>query len=363
VRLLALNKCKAGLELAKTIDDANGNVLLAEGYKLTDTIISRMQRSGLFAIYVKDAYSSGLIEDKGIPFELKQKALKELKQSFSSLHKGGELNARISQEHLKGFKNIIDTVLQELTSNPRALSLVTSLQVYDNYVYNHSFNVMTYALQLGLAVGLNQKYLELLGIGALLHDVGKMIIPIEILNKPGKLTPEEFELVKTHTTEGFEYLRKHHTISLIASHLAFQHHEKLDGSGYPRGLKGVEIHPLAKILAVADVFDAVTSSRSYRTAILPHKGLEILYAGTGTHFDKNLVELFRRAVVLYPVGVTVILQTGEVCIVVDNNAGYPERPIVRIIEREGRPLDMSEVYELDLSKELTAEIVHCDAFM
>ena len=136
----------------------------------------------------------------------------------------------------------------------------------------------------------------------------------------------------------FNYLKNIHTVSLHVAHCAYQHHERLDGSGYPRGLKDNEIHELGKIIAVADVFDAVTSNRVYRSAMLPHEGLEILYAGAGTKFEIPIVEAFRRAVAIYPNGLSVVLNDGRKGVVSGQNIGIGDRPIIRILEEIDQPL-------------------------
>jgi HD-GYP domain-containing protein (c-di-GMP phosphodiesterase class II) len=363
VRLMSLSRCKEGTELAKSIYDNNGLVLLAEGYKLTDKVISRLRLLGIFAVYVKDKYSDGLIEDFGISHELKQRSLVEIKTSFTSLKSNLKLTGRINPKILKSFQNICDDVLAELLSNKKTLNLMTSVQIYDNYLYNHSFNVMVYTLQLAINAGVRSKDLNVLGTSGLLHDIGKMVIPIEILNKPGRLTEEEFQLIQTHTSEGYEYLKNQPDIPIVAARCAFEHHEKIDGTGYPRGLKGKDIHPFAKIMAVADVFDAVTSSRSYRPAMLPHKGFEILYGGSGTHFEPELVQIFKKSVIMYPVGITVTLSTGETGFVVKNNNNFPERPIIRVIEKDGVVLQESEVHDIDMLTNLTSTIVQSDVVM
>ena len=196
-------------------------------------------------------------------------------------------------------------------------------------------------------------------MGAILHDVGKMNIPFEILGKPGKLTEEEFEMVKKHPEYGFQLLKNIHTVSLHVAHCAYQHHERIDGSGYPRGLKGDEIHELGKIIAVADVFDAVTSNRVYRNAMLPHEGLEILYAGAGNQFEVSIVEAFRRAVAIYPMGLTVELNDDRKGVISGQNIGIGDRPIVRIIEEMGNPLQ--ESYEINLKNQPHLIITRCMA--
>ena len=166
--------------------------------------------------------------------------------------------------------------------------------------------------------------------------------------KPDKLTEEEFAEIKKHTESGFMILKEVKTIPLVVAHCAYPHHERLDGTGYPRGLKDDEIQYFAKIIAVADVFDAITSNRVYRNAMLPHEVLEILYAGCGRLFDLKIVEAFRSAVAIYPVGVTGELSNRTLGTVKKQNMGLGDRPIIEIMEEDGKSLD--EPYQIDLSE-------------
>lgn len=185
---------------------------------------------------------------------------------------------------------------------------------------------------------INEKNLEILGLGAILHDVGKMLVPLEILRKPGQLTEKEFEQIRKHADYGFHLIKNVHTVSLLVANCAYQHHERLDGSGYPRGIKGDEIHYFGKIIAVADVFDAVTSNRVYRNAMLPHQGLEVLYAGVGRKFDNTIIEAFRRAVAIYPNGLSVELNDGRKGVVSAQNEGIGDCPMIRILEENGEQI-------------------------
>jgi putative nucleotidyltransferase with HDIG domain len=236
--------------------------------------------------------------------------------------------------------------------------LLADVYAYDHYIFTHSLNVTMYTLAIGMKLNLPEKDLEILGLGAILHDVGKMKIPEQILLKPDRLSQEEYEEIKKHAEEGFQILRKIPTVSLVVAHCAYQHHERLDGSGYPRGIKDKEIHFFGKIIAVADVFDAVTSNRVYRKALLPHEGLEILYSGSGTLFDQKIIEAFRQAVAVYPSGITVELNDGRKGIVSQQNVGLSDRPIIRILEEKG--IEVNCPYELDLKNELDILITACD---
>jgi HD-GYP domain-containing protein (c-di-GMP phosphodiesterase class II) len=191
------------------------------------------------------------------------------------------------------------------------------IRSYDNYTYAHSVNVCTIALIIGAALKMSRSDLEYLGISALLHDIGKMFIDSQILNKPGSLDPDEYEQVKKHTRDGYELLKDKICISFISSHVAFQHHEREDGSGYPRGLTGDRIHRFAKIVAVADVYDAMTSHRVYRKAMPSHVVIQEIKENADRKFDRSVVEHLEKIVAPYPIGSVLLLNNGEK-VVVDN---------------------------------------------
>lgn len=172
------------------------------------------------------------------------------------------------------------------------------------------------------------------------------MVPKDILTKPGRLTNEEFEAMKMHARYGFDLLRNLHSISLLVAHCAFQHHERIDGSGYPRGLVDFEIHPFAKIIGVADVFDAVTTNRVYREKMLPSQGLAIVEAGSGTLYDARIVNALKRAVVHYPNGVILKLSDGRRGIVSRQNPLDAALPWIRIFEEQNQLL--AATYEINL---------------
>ncbi|HPW41973.1 MAG TPA: HD-GYP domain-containing protein, partial [Bacillota bacterium] len=205
----------------------------------------------------------------------------------------------------------------------------------------------------------DEEKLRELGMGAMLHDIGKTRIPHEILNKPESLTKEEFELVKKHTSYGYELLKRSDVLSTYASYIALTHHERHDGEGYPLGLRGEEIHEFARIVSVADVFDAITSDRVYKKRINVNEAVEYLI-GMGDHqFDYNIVRSFIEHITIYPPGTCVLLNSGEKAIVVDVNKKYPNRPIVRILA-DGEGQIPTVPVEIDLTKNnalLISEII------
>lgn len=368
MRLINLDSCKSGIKLGKSIYSESGKVLLAEGTELTDKLIGKLKKYNVSTIYIEDDESEGIEIVEAIPEELRVEAITVIKEGFHTLTDLNSSRPNVqgmikSGRAIRSFQKIFKDILNCLTENKTAINLLATTKISDHYVYNHCVNVSIYACQLAIENGLPLKNIEEIGLGGMLHDLGKLYVSSEILNKPGKLTDEEFEQIKKHCEIGFDILRKVHEIPLPVAHCALQHHERIDGLGYPRGLKGDEIHKYAKILSVADVFDAVTSSRAYRSAMLPHQGLELLYTGAGTQFESNQIQLFKSCIAIYPQGLTVKLNDGRTGIVSKYNFEAAGRPEIRIIRDE----DNQEVnpYEIDLSakENLTIEIVEADALL
>ncbi|MBB6452745.1 HD-GYP domain-containing protein (c-di-GMP phosphodiesterase class II) [Salirhabdus euzebyi] len=366
MRLVTVDSCPSGITLGKTIYNENGTVLLAAGTVLTDRLINGLKKYQIHTIYVEDEASEGIEIINTIPAELRNKAVNEITEglnTIASIKQSPIRGLMKSERTIRTFQKIVKEIQGCLTENPTALNLLAATKVHENYVYSHCLNVAIYATQLGIENGLPIKKIEEIGLGAMLHDIGKLFVSRDILNKPGKLSNEEFEHVKTHSALGYELLKKIHEIPIPVAHCAYQHHERIDGKGYPRGLKGNEIHNYVKILSVVDVFDAVTSARVYRKPFLPHKGLELLYAGCGTQFENEQVQLFKKCIAIYPAGTTVQLNDGRVGIVSKYDFNAVGRPIVRIIKDEEQ--QNVKPYEIDLStkQNLMFEIKEANAIL
>ncbi|KAB2332891.1 HD-GYP domain-containing protein [Bacillus mesophilum] len=358
MRLVSTKSAKIGSVLGKSIYNDKGKILLNKGVKLDGRMLSRLQKMGITYIYVMDERMKDIVYKSTLPEKLRREAILTIEDTFRQSANDQNLDKSfVIDKASKNFSKLISTLLDEIKGDQNLISIMSDVYTYDHYIFSHSLNVTLYSLAIGLQLNFSQKDLELLGMGAILHDVGKMQIPENILLKPGRLTEEEFLQIKKHAEAGFDLLRGVHSVSLIVAHCAYQHHERLNGSGYPRGISGEDIHPFAKIIAVADVFDAVTSNRIYRQAMLPHEGMEILYAGSDTLFDAKLIESFRQSVALYPVGMTVELNDGRKGVVIHQNVGLCDRPIVRILEESGLRV---KAYELDLKQDLSIMISGCD---
>lgn len=357
MRLITITKCQPGMRLGKPIFNQDGVILLAKHAELTAPIISRLSKLGIVSIYIDDNRTNDIMVPELVSQETRLRAIREIRDQFRKLMDGGAKSKfRGDPDMTRTFRDITGSVVDELSDHRNSMFMLSDMCVTDHYLYQHSVNVCLYTTMLGIANGYEREDLLTLSMGALLHDIGKTRITQETLLKPGMLTKEEFNEIKKHSEFGFQILKDEPGVSLLVAHCAFQHHERINGSGYPRGLKGAEIHEFAKWIGVTDTYDAITSHRVYRSGKLPHEALEVLYAGAGTLFDSEKVVLFRDKIAIYPIGTEVKLNTGVTGVIVDLNKLLPSRPIVRILTNEaGEPLLVP--YEIDLSKDLSLTIV------
>lgn len=356
MRLISLSTCRPGMKLGKTIYNDEGLVLLAEHVELTDKLINLMDRYGIDYIYVDDPRTSDIVIPEVITDETRIRALQELRNLFrDSLEESTRKKFTGSYHFGTTFRNIMSMVIDDLSQHKDAMIMMMNLSASDNYLFQHSLNVCVYASMLGINHGYSREELMTLGLGALLHDIGKTQIPYKILQHPGKLTAEEYEIVKKHTEFGYKLLKDKANIPLVSAHCAFQHHERLNGTGYPRGLKDNEIHEYAQWIGIVDSYDAMTTHRAYRNAMLPHQAIERLFGGANTLYNQAKIEAFRDKIAIYPLGMTVRVNSGAVGVVVDINAHCPHRPVIRILQ-EADGEELKAPYEIDLSKHLTIMI-------
>lgn len=357
MRLVPISKCLPGMKLAKKIFSQEGMVLLGENIELTSRLITRLNQCGIEYVYISDFRTDDIVLPSLINEETMRFALREIRTSFREMmdrpkQKKGGTYPYIAQP----FKQMMNMIIDDLSLHSDAMIMLMDMGSVDHYLYQHSLNVCVYTTLLGISNGYSRDELTTLGMGALLHDIGKTQISINMLRKPGSLSNEEFEAMKQHARIGYELLKDEPNIPLLAAHCAFQHHERIDGSGYPRGIKGNEIHEYAKWIGLVDSYDAMTTNRVYSAPMLPHHAMERLYAGTGTLYEQKMIQLFRDRVAIYPIGISVKLQTGETGIVADLNNSYPQRPIIRILYNEAGE-EITSPYEIDLSKQLSMMIV------
>jgi len=238
-------------------------------------------------------------------------------------------------------KTMIDGLAQAVAQNRTALLALTTLKNYDNYTFTHMVNVSILTMGQARGLGIDGPLLREFGLAALMHDIGKVRTPKEILNKPEKLTDAEFEIMKRHVVDGAEILRKTPEVPALAPVVAFEHHLRIDGSGYPGKVTRASLNIGTMLCSIADVYDAMRSQRQYQQAFPTDRILAVLKKNDGQQFDQNLVRRFVQLIGIYPAGNIVRLNTGEVAVVRTVYAPDPYRPHVRIlIARDGKRLEL-----------------------
>jgi putative nucleotidyltransferase with HDIG domain len=244
-------------------------------------------------------------------------------------------------------RTMIDGLAQAVAENRNALLALTTLKNYDNYTFTHMVNVSILTMGQAASMGIDGALLREFGLAALMHDIGKVRTPLDILNKPDKLTDDEFVVMKRHVLDGAEILRGTPEIPALAPIVAFEHHLRLDGSGYPDRVSRPSLNLGTMICGIADVYDAMRSHRAYQQSFPTDRILQVLKRNDGQQFDQNLVRRFVQLLGIYPVGNLVRLDTGEVAVVIEVHAPEPYRPHVRVLfDRTGTKVDLP--YEINL---------------
>ena len=228
-------------------------------------------------------------------------------------------------------KELVTEVANSITRSSHAMMWLTNMKERDEYTSIHCMNVCIMAVSFGRSIGMDKSELEMIGLGGLLHDIGKMRVPLEILNKPSKLSFEEFEVMKAHPVEGYDMLMEQGNLPLGVLDIVKHHHERRNGKGYPSQLEGEEISNMTRMVAIVDVYDAITSDRCYHDAITPYDALRNMYEWVNEDFDKIIIEQFIKCLGIYPIGCVVELNLGHIGIVVSASEKTKLRPIVLLV--------------------------------
>lgn len=325
MRYMTLKNIKVGMQMAKPLIDENGNILLNTGNQLSSGVYNRIQKMDVQGLYVNDEISEGIEVEDLIRYNLKSDALKAL------LSKNVQRSIVLAKEIVSALKerDSLQVNLIEIKNNK-------------NFPQKHCVSVCIYSVIIGLAMKLSEEQLINLAVAAMLHDIAKFDLPESLLYKPAPLSPAEEKIMKQLPKVSYEKLSFVPEISSQTRHAILMHHENEDGSGYPFGKKGDEIHLLAKILHVANSFDSLISP-SYKTPISIPEAVEYIMGAAGTIFNKKIVEIFVSKFAVYPVGTQVKLSNGEVGIIASNEHNNL-RPVIRLLnEKLNFPLiDLSD---------------------
>ena len=328
MRSIELKDIKPGQKIARPIYDDSGRILLHKGTVLKDNYILRLQALDIPFIYIEDELIGPIDVPDILHDTVRIQSIKTVKDAIEK--------AKVSKDiDFRSVSKVVTNILDDIASAPTLLVSVMDMRSKNLHLFSHSVSVAALAIVTGMAIQLDQFKLKYLAMGALLHDVGKGLSEGE-----------------DHTSLGFEVIRKNKEINIASAHVAFQHHELYDGTGYPRGLKGEDIHLFAAITAVANYYDNLVSPREAKDKMLPYQAIEKIISESGRSFHPQIVLAFSRKIAPYPIGSLVKLNSGPLGVVIGLHENYPTRPIIKIVTDRfgGRIRDLQEV---DLLKEQT----------
>jgi HD-GYP domain-containing protein (c-di-GMP phosphodiesterase class II) len=345
MRLTPLSRA-CGTTLARDLPPTGPNriPLLRQGTVITPRFQRALDEHGIHALWVEDGLSEGIEPVELLPEPVRAETAAKVASALDEARSAIGGSQLLAHDVLAELREVVDLIAASITDSPDAALFLGDLAGADQYTHRHSVNVTALGLLLGRAYWRTEGWVDFrgqrrwdrieerlakLGMGLLLHDIGKMVVPTEVLNKPGKLDPEEWALMQSHPEAGVALLDSA-TISPLVRSVVRDHHERYDGSGYPRGIAGDHIGEFPRLAALADVYDAITSQRPYAAAEPAHVGVRVIAQGEGRAFDPAMVGVFRRIVMPYPVGTEVRLPDGRLGVVAAADPDRPQEPLVRV---------------------------------
>ncbi|HKL42484.1 MAG TPA: HD domain-containing phosphohydrolase [Clostridia bacterium] len=353
MRLVNMKHMSDHYKLALNLYNTQGQILLKAGTQLSEKTIKHIRNLGYQSIYITDPISTEIMDDYMDP-TLRFESLNKIEEAFKAYnyyvklkedntHSGKVENAEYL--YLNKIKDLADDLILYLSDKHQIQIQFMDLKRRDDYLLKHSLNVAIYSILLGFKMNLPKDKIQILGIGALLSDIGMNNVNGRITLKKDKLSKKDKSEVMKHPVWGYKFLKENHLISPMTRAVVLQHHERLDGSGYPRGLEGDKILDLAQIVAIADTFDALTSDRPYRKALLPKYALDYITSKTGVIATTDIIKKFTEIIVPYPNGTIIKLNDDRFAIVDQQNKGYPLRPKIDLItlvngKIQKRPIDL-----------------------
>ncbi len=338
-KFISTRVLKSGMVIDQSIVDRTGRALIEKGAFLDDFHIEYLQSKGIGGIYIREGEMDPEELEMSIPQYTRDLIEKSRVEDRAKVQLSEDVKARVgegiqylfsnteSEGFLEATTNVSGELMKVITDNDAVAVDIGMLKISDEYTFKHSVDVATMAMIIGKNFGLSTDEIREIGIAGLLHDVGKSKIPKEVLNKPGRLDDDEFSVMKKHSLFGYQILKEKNTFSDGIKCGVLQHHEKINGNGYPIGVEGRKIHKYAKIISVADVYDALVTERPYKNGFSKQEAIEMIMAMT-EDLDLGAMKSFLGSIILYPVDSIVHLSTGEPAKVVENNPKHVLRPKV-----------------------------------
>ena len=314
MRFVQIDVLQPGMVVGRDIYNITQSSMLRRGVTLTEKYIEYLKEKGYIGAYISDVFS----EDIDIEETIEQ----------STFQAGA---VAVKENNVDAIAGVAVDIVSQMSQASRISVDLLDLRAYDDYTYHHSVNVAVYAVAVGKRMGLSDEKLTLLAQAGVCHDLGKSRIPEEILNKPSRLTDEEYRVIKEHPKYSYDILSQNNDVPAIVKQAVFFHHENENGTGYPKGKIGQEIPLFAKIIHAVDVYDALTSKRPYKNPHSPTEALEYMKGGKGILFDENVVDIMFSVIPAYPPGIDVYLSNGQTALVVGHTK-EALRPRIKLLD-------------------------------
>ncbi|NLF37765.1 MAG: HD-GYP domain-containing protein [Clostridiaceae bacterium] len=330
---------KADMVVGKDVYGRYGEVYLKRNTKLTLKYISQLEILGYLGIFIEDEISEGIEIKEIVNPRVRVEAINKVKDVYTAIKNNnkGILN------NWKEIDQLTDNIISNILSNEDTVYNIMYMKTHDDYTYTHCVNVALIVAIVAKKTMMSKAILMDLFKSALMHDIGKLFIPLSILNKPGRLSTDEFELIKQHPLKGYDYLVEQGCLTTQGRRGVLMHHEYHNGKGYPFGISDAGINKYGKILCICDVYDALVSDRPYRKAWSQSEAFEYIMANTGSMFDPEIMKIFIDNITPYNPGTIIQLSNSAKAIVVKNNKGLPLRPIIRIFEEDGNKVPFRDI--------------------
>lgn len=347
IKSLGINDLKEGMVLADDIEQ-NGKMLLGKDIAVNSTMINKLKDLyylGEIKVYFDEEQLEDTVDNKKkiesdkIEEEFNTISI-ELKDVFEEII---DINGNVNNSKMKEIREFAKKIQDELKTTSIVIKNIVLYGSGMDSIYRHGVNVAALSALLGKWIGLEDKQINLLLYSAMLHDFGKIKIDDNVLNKIEPLTKSEFELIKTHTNIGYNFIKDINYLDKAVSYGVLMHHERMDGSGYPLGISGEGIHPFARIIAIADVFDAINSNRGYKDKKLPFEAMQIVKNESLGKLDYEYCKVFLEHIGNYYMGEEVLLNTGETCKIIQMDLNNIEKPLVF---KDGDFIELSKVNDL-----------------
>jgi HD-GYP domain-containing protein (c-di-GMP phosphodiesterase class II) len=356
MRRISTDLAQPGMVTGKPVFGFSGQVLLNSGVAIKPQHIFYLKQIGIKTLYICDQRMGDVNIKDTLSDELRNESRVLVSQIIKNVDSPSANNKGINIKDQE-IINLVERIIDEIVANKDIVVQLADIRSIDGYLFAHSVNCAVITTLMAAKLNYNREELKEIALGAILHDMGMVAVPPAVINKKGELTSDEFEMVIQHPSYGFELFKKFPLYSPEAGKIILQHHERYRGQGYPKGLGNGAISDAAHLLAIADVFDALTSDKPNRKAYRTHQAIEMLMSWGGDYFHLDYLRHFLSNIAAYPAGTHVFLSNGESGFVIANTPGYALRPVVRIIYKGEDMALHPNPYDLDLTGALDLAVV------